>query len=174
MWTADLEARLIQLWNTKSKTASQIADTFGPPFTRNSVIAKIWRMRRHGVKLTSNPTRENNGPQMKRVRRRAQAARRAPAGLAPMAFGALTLEPPPELKSDTLTPTIFSITDLEDTSCRWPYGEVGKDFGYCGRKSVIGLPYCGIHSIRAYRAPFLQSHPALAAIMRARELEPAE
>lgn len=45
-----------------------------------------------------------------------------------------------------------TLSDLQQWHCRWPLGDpVSEDFGFCGDKSVDGLPYCPAHARMAYR-----------------------
>ena len=45
-----------------------------------------------------------------------------------------------------------SLLDLQRWHCRWPVGDpTSQDFGFCGNRSVAGLPYCPAHSRIAYR-----------------------
>src|SRR5690242_17280052 len=115
MWTPALESELIRVWNEGKKSASQIADTFGPPFTRNSVVAKVWRMRRDGVFLRSNPTREQSNPRIIAGR-----AKRYKAGLQAIQFDAAApaADPPRSLPPDTGKPLVRDILTLENHHCR--------------------------------------------------------
>lgn len=46
------------------------------------------------------------------------------------------------------------LVDLEDKHCRWPIGDPQKaDFHFCARDHVPGLPYCEVHSRRAFAPP---------------------
>jgi GcrA cell cycle regulator len=45
-----------------------------------------------------------------------------------------------------------SLLDLQRWHCRWPVGDpTSENFGFCGNRSVPGLPYCPAHSRIAYR-----------------------
>jgi GcrA cell cycle regulator len=47
-----------------------------------------------------------------------------------------------------------SIQTLTEVSCRWPIGDPQQsDFHFCGRKKVLGLPYCEFHARRAFQPP---------------------
>jgi GcrA cell cycle regulator len=184
MWTAERVQRLIADWNAGKKSATQIAHGFGPEFTRNSIIAKVWRLRRAGVFLRSNPVRAHSNQHsyayLKRPRR-APTPRPSVNGLQPMVFGkpASPTPTPPvysQLKPDTGKPKVVNTADLEPTHCRWPYGEPDtKDFGYCGANRVMGLSYCPAHAVRAFQPAFVREHPELSKFVAAPapELEPA-
>lgn len=180
MWTAEVKQRLIVEWNERKRSASQIADLFGPPFTRNSIIAKVWRMRRDGVPMRFTPNNSSRVASATFARRRAAKAAQnqsSKQGPKPITFG--LAEPPPpllELKPDTGEPKIRDISKLENDHCKWPYGEPGTpDFGWCGEERVATLPYCATHCQRAFRPPFLHSHPELKKFApQEKILEPAE
>jgi GcrA cell cycle regulator len=45
-----------------------------------------------------------------------------------------------------------SLFELQQWHCRWPIGDpTAEDFGFCGNKPVVGLPYCPVHARAAYR-----------------------
>lgn len=49
---------------------------------------------------------------------------------------------------------IFSLTDLDNHTCRWPIGDPKDDnFHFCGKKVRIGQTYCDEHSAIAYVKP---------------------
>lgn len=50
-----------------------------------------------------------------------------------------------------VTALIGSLLDLNEHTCRWPIGDPLKpNFGFCGRHSIEGSPYCAAHHDRAY------------------------
>lgn len=174
MWTADLERQLINLWNTDTKTAAQIAVALGPKFTRNAVIGKVSRLRKQGVPLRANANPQSSKDLTVQVIRRARKKR-----IDRMAHGAmpgaderppLAYDPPPP---DPLDPQVFHIIHLEKEHCRWPYGTPGQaDFGWCGRQRTPGLVYCAHHAKRAFAPPFVRAY-VLPEANATSELEPA-
>ncbi len=45
-----------------------------------------------------------------------------------------------------------SLLELKQWHCRWPISDPGaEDFGFCGKNSVDGLPYCAVHARMAYQ-----------------------
>jgi GcrA cell cycle regulator len=45
-----------------------------------------------------------------------------------------------------------TIMELRDSMCRWPLGDpTTAEFGYCGTRSITGLPYCTHHARIAYQ-----------------------
>lgn len=58
-----------------------------------------------------------------------------------------------ELGND-VTALIGSILDLTEHTCKWPIGDPLKpNFGFCGRHSLEGSPYCAAHDVRAHMRP---------------------
>lgn len=46
---------------------------------------------------------------------------------------------------------IFTLTDLNHNTCRWPIGDPKhEDFRFCGRQVYPGKPYCLDHCAQAY------------------------
>jgi len=38
-------------------------------------------------------------------------------------------------------------------TCRWPFGDPAEsDFHYCGKRPLIGQPYCDEHDAQSYQA----------------------
>lgn len=55
-----------------------------------------------------------------------------------------------ELGND-VTALIGSLLDLNEHTCKWPIGDPLKPgFGFCGRHSIEGSPYCAGHHDKAY------------------------
>lgn len=56
------------------------------------------------------------------------------------------------------------ILQLESGDCKWPIGDPKEpDFHFCHHKAVSGLPYCEVHSRRAYAPPKPASRAGVAA-----------
>jgi GcrA cell cycle regulator len=54
--------------------------------------------------------------------------------------------PPPPAIDDTLAMRPCPISELDDTRCRWPLGDVYKGVRmFCGGKTVRDDRYCGHH-----------------------------
>lgn len=165
MWTPEREKLLVSEWEKGHRSASKIADLLGPPFTRNAVVAKIWRLRKAGLPLRSSP----NGPGriqgavfVRRQRQRAKAKEDLKIKAANPAQPSPPVHTPVHIKEDPGGPRIFCVEDLERNHCRWIYESTGEPgFGFCGLDRLEGLSYCHYHSLRAFAPPFLQSHPEL-------------
>lgn len=49
---------------------------------------------------------------------------------------------------------LYSLTDLDNHTCRWPIGDPkDENFHFCGKKVRIGQTYCDEHSAIAYVKP---------------------
>lgn len=47
-----------------------------------------------------------------------------------------------------------TILELTDRMCKWPIGDPrDKEFRFCGKQTVKGLPYCEHHCSQAYQQP---------------------
>jgi GcrA cell cycle regulator len=135
-WTAE---RLEQL---KSRfdaglSCGEIAREIG--VSRNAVIGKINRLRLSRVQGAT--TR--------------QRPRKAPLRLVTQhdILTALRAQPPPPAEQAPIHHGFrCSLVELGKGTCRWPISDPGaRDFGFCGDKSVDGLPYCASHARIAYQ-----------------------
>jgi GcrA cell cycle regulator len=126
-WTDERVALLKKLW-VEGKTAAEIAKELGG-VTRNAVIGKA-----HRLKLSNrvSPIQQNKKP--------------------------VTLKPVVEkkikkpLEQDNNREKI-SLVDLGANACRWPIGDPREEnFGFCGDRKMMGLPYCSEHAKVAYQA----------------------
>ena len=120
-WTEEREARLRQLWADARWSARQIAEELGG-VTRVAVIGKAYRL---GL---SKPTKSSITRLAKNTPRPRSSARQSEA-------------------TEVVEPTSgVSLLKLTATTCRWPYGEPGKEsFFFCGAYSPREQPYCAYH-----------------------------
>jgi GcrA cell cycle regulator len=153
-WNDERVELLKKLWSD-GLSASQIAGRLGG-VTRNAVIGKVHRLGLSGRATTSRMKSH-------RPRARSQAAKR----LMKPRFTALGNPALRQLylgDSEPYTPSLEelvipvkerrSIQTLEERDCRWPIGDPQQtDFHFCGRKKLIGLPYCEFHARRAFQPP---------------------
>ena len=152
-WSDDRVELLSKLWG-EGLSASQIAAILGGGVTRNAVIGKVHRLGLSGrVKPGTNPA----GRQAVKPRPPGLGAPEA-APVAPVlqAFGATVATGGDQrwAAEEVGLPESqrVSILDLRDSMCRWPIGDPSKaDFGFCGGRSVTGLPYCAHHCRIAYQ-----------------------
>lgn len=144
-WTDERVALLKRLW-CEGKTAAEIAKELGN-VSRNAVIGKA-----HRLKLSNrvSPIQQNKKPA-------------APAGKAQIqAVEVKTVRKTPAQDNRKGVP----LMDVKANECRWPLGDPkDQEFGFCGCRSIPGLPYCGEHAKLAYQAATRNR------ILKAEELE---
>jgi GcrA cell cycle regulator len=153
-WNDERVDLLKKLWSD-GLSASQIAGRLGG-VTRNAVIGKVHRLGLSGRATTSRMKSH-------RPRARSQATKRLMkprfANLGNPALRQLYLgdtEPyvPSAEELDIPVNERRSIQTLTEACCRWPIGDPQQlDFHFCGKKKVVGLPYCEFHARRAFQPP---------------------
>jgi len=153
-WSDDRVEQLKKLWEA-GLSASQIAAELGN-VTRNAVIGKVHRLGLAGRATTSRMKSH-------RPRARGQASKRLMkprfTSLGNPALRQLYLgdtEPYVPSAEELVIPPHErrSIQTLTEACCRWPIGDPQQaDFHFCGRKKVLGLPYCEFHARRAFQPP---------------------
>jgi GcrA cell cycle regulator len=140
-WTPERIQRLRKLAG-EGRSAAAIALLLGDT-TRSAVIGKISR---DNIRWSKKNGLRNKKP--------SKPSKRSTFG-----FGSYTTKPKPtwldplDLSEDLVVPEKDrrTVETLMDADCRWPFGDVGKkDFHFCGKKKVNGLPYCEFHARRAY------------------------
>lgn len=134
-WTDDRVELLTKLW-TEGKTAAEIAKTLGG-VTRNAVIGKA-----HRLKLSNrvSPIQQNKKPA-------------APANTQSAPAPKAEKKKAKEIVEERPTGDGIQLMDLGPRMCRWPSGDPREEgFGFCGCKSMSGLPYCEEHAKIAYQA----------------------
>lgn len=147
-WTDDRVQTLARLWG-EGLSASQIAAALGGGVTRNAVIGKVHRLGlsargRPGQASTPRPAR----PKVVDAKPEPRPQSTQPEAKLPAALPGS----PVALDIDIPVSERVSILELRDSMCRWPLGDPTKsDFGFCGGKAVMGLPYCSHHCQIAYQ-----------------------
>lgn len=132
-WTEDRVSLLTRLWG-EGKTAAEIAQELGG-VTRNAVIGKAHRLKLSG---RISPIQQNNKKQT------TQAKTPTPKKSPPKPIIVAKAD-----KERDLVPLI----DIKGHMCRWPVGDPQEEkFGFCGDRSLEGLPYCAEHAQVAYQA----------------------
>tara|TARA_A200000113_G_scaffold59645_1_gene50973 strand:+ start:999 stop:1562 length:564 start_codon:yes stop_codon:yes gene_type:complete len=153
-WTEDRVAILKKLWG-EGKTAAEIAKELGG-VTRNAVIGKA-----HRLKLSNrvSPIQQNKKPAPKVVATTAPkvlAANTAPKERKVSTPANMDAPAPKLPSSKNKGPKIggnIPLADLKPNECRWADGDPKEeDFGFCGCKTLPGLPYCAEHAKIAYQA----------------------
>ncbi len=163
LWDEDTQKMMMTLWNDEGLSASDIASRlskhFGKEMTRNSVVAKAWRLRANGVHmrgrgvLTAVPKKKKARGKLPRTLRKPVLKPPARTPLE-MAMRIVPFKP----KHDDTKPTVMSVGELEAHHCRWPVGDVGKEgFGFCGQDRFSPLPYCAHHARIGFQPPQPQS-----------------
>ncbi len=149
-WTNERVVQLKKLW-IEGYSASQIATHLGDT-TRNAVIGKI-----HRLGLSARNKNRDNIQKIKGKR----------INLEQKKTEKQTLESRKKIKEKTnfkqyaLHPKKLSngeyatVLTLVEYMCKWPVGDPdNKNFLFCGRKTVEGLPYCEAHTELAYQPKF--------------------
>lgn len=153
-WTEERVELLGKLWGD-GLSASQIAGVLGGGVTRNAVIGKVHRLGLAG--------RAKSGGQPAASRKPKPRSATEPGLEAGPVHAEEEAGPEPGLRVPAAAPAPVqavaipisqrvSILDLRETMCRWPIGDpTSPDFGFCGGRSVTGLPYCADHCRIAYQ-----------------------
>jgi GcrA cell cycle regulator len=115
--------------------------------TRNAIIGKVHRL---GLPARDQPKQRMRFTRKRKVKRPLSSAQKVRATVkANVQFATEPL--PPE---DTPKGPLVMFADLEPHHCRAPYGDPKEIvFGFCGCKTIPGLPYCDDHARRFYTAP---------------------
>jgi GcrA cell cycle regulator len=134
IWTRERIDLLKRLW-AEGKTATAIAASLDG-ISRAAVLGKIFRLR---LGAAGNTAAEAGHHQVQDSETLLGRRRGRP------------------LVQRSEAPDGKSLLELDNESCRWPYGRPGtKAFHYCGVTGADlenGRPYCEHHMRRAYRAP---------------------
>lgn len=134
IWTKERIALIKRLWS-EGKTATAIAARLDG-ISRAAVLGKIFRLRLGGAKNAKTGGRRG---------------RKNEAPLDRRHCGRPRVQSPPRRKRGK------SLLELDNESCRWPFGRPGtKAFHFCGAAGADlenGRPYCEPHMHRAYLAP---------------------
>jgi GcrA cell cycle regulator len=153
-WTDERVELLKKLWS-EGLSASQIAGRLGG-ITRNAVIGKVHRLGLSGRATTS---RMAGGRQRSRITPARRITKPKFAQVGNVALRALyqpDAEPfVPQIEElDIPVAERRTLQDLTECSCRWPIGDPQTaEFHFCNRTKVAGLPYCEVHSRRAFQPP---------------------
>ncbi len=146
-WTDDRVSLLKRLWG-EGHTAAEIAKELGG-VTRNAVIGKA-----HRLKLSNrvSPIQQNRKPANKNTERKTSVEKVLKS---PASAPAARASSPRKVKEEVAIPTgdLYDLMDLQPRMCRWPCGDPKEEgFGFCGAKTIAGIPYCAEHAKVAYQA----------------------
>ena len=156
-WTDERVTRLRQLWED-GQSASKIAAQLGG-VTRNAVIGKVHRLGLSGRVL--KPVEDAIAARRKPVQEvEIETAIAEVEVEAPEPVAILSHRPAPDFPVPSVKPEAVAlvasqrvtIMDLRESMCRWPIGDpTTPEFGFCGARSITGLPYCTHHAQIAYQ-----------------------
>ncbi|MDZ4761938.1 MAG: GcrA family cell cycle regulator [Alphaproteobacteria bacterium] len=168
-WTEERVAELKKLW-AEGHSASQIAKRLGS-VTRNAVIGKVHRLGLSGRATPSRPVKRSPRlaqPKPHHLPRQASPARNGATGLAVRQSVSIAPLPLPDANIEPLllpNGDMVTVMTVKDSMCKWPIGDpADSTFGFCGRGSCHGSPYCADHARVAFQ-------PAKKRERRAREFD---
>jgi len=164
-WTEERVEKLKALW-AQGLSAADVARRLGGDATRSSVIGKVHRL---GLFRT-----HHNSVHAKTATRAAKARAKAKAPVVPLKSGpALPVIPIPDVSPDDIPTKTFA--ELEHGHCqhRIDVSYRGEPYGFCGKKTLIGLRCCAQHAPRWYDnwAQVKHLHPEVKT--KRKEKEPA-
>lgn len=148
-WTEERVEKLKALW-AQGLSAADVARRLGGDATRSSVIGKIYRL---GIFRT-----HHNSVHAKTATRAAKARAKAKAPVVPLKAGpALPVIPIPDVAPDDIPTKTFD--QIEDGHCKFriDVSFAGEPYGFCGKKSLVGLSWCDQHIRRVVPADQLNS-----------------
>ena len=132
IWTPEVLDSVRSKWDDLKWSTGEIAKVLGPPFTRNMIVGKLYRLGLHGTNadrrtpLVRLPFPSRKGTGVGRPRRL--------QGYTP---------PPPAIQVEKPAFCGYSLMDLPPRSCHYPHGD--GPFTFCGAEVVDNSPYCGYH-----------------------------
>ena len=165
-WTDEMVEQLKKMWH-EGLTTGEIGKRLN--VSKNSIVGKV-----HRLGLSGRPSpikkKEDTEPQKapgKQAEKKvssspAPAKAPTPEVKAPKKEEKEEINLPEEELRASLTKEekvfkpghIFSLTDLDNHTCRWPIGDPkDENFHFCGKKVRIGQTYCDEHSATAYVKP---------------------
>ena len=151
-WTDERVTLLRRLWED-GQSASKIAAQLGG-VTRNAVIGKVHRLGLSGrvLKAGEDAAGGRRKPELEaEIEAGALAEVPEPVAILPLRTEADLPAPAPEPVALAVSQRV-TIMDLRESMCRWPLGDpTTVDFGFCGARSITGLPYCTQHAQIAYQ-----------------------
>lgn len=178
-WTTERVELLTKLW-LAGLSANGIATELNCGFTRNAVIGKVHRI---GLPYRYDPIRRGaaqpDEPKTIAIvptqAKPTKAPDPRPKWIVPYAE-----KPPIDLRAGQETEPVLPpakrnrqrkirLLDLTSHTCRFPIGDPrAKDFHFCGKKPVVGQPYCLAHCQASFycyghKGPIKYRQPAKAA-----------
>jgi GcrA cell cycle regulator len=146
-WTEARTEELTRRW-LAGESAAQIAAAMGNGTTRNAVMGNL-----HRLKLALRFAPGKSRPKAQRTVKAETGTLKAYVAVQHRAESA-TIKPPmePVPVDDGVDAThLLGILQLTDKTGKWPQGDpLLPGFGFCGRHSEEGSPYCAAHHARAF------------------------
>lgn len=147
-WTPEIDADLLKLTGegtTYSEAAPILNAKYGTSFTRNALIGRASRLGGYIARRKTLSPEEVEARKLARDRRRNEKRKKERQALGCTPRRSI---PRPEreitvLRCAEIEPLYISLLDLNNKTCRWPYGE-GLHTTYCGHTKFAG-PYCAPH-----------------------------
>lgn len=157
-WTEQRKERAKKLW-TDGLSASQIATDLGG-VSRNAVIGALHRMGLTNKDRRARPAPVRRAPSAPRPRRvpsphgNSSREKISVQGKGQIRILDNTSEPF-ECREADVVPLHIGIMALDDTTCRYPFGDGTADapFSFCGHPPKPGSPYCAGHAAICEVAP---------------------
>lgn len=180
-WSDDDKNEVTKLW-FQGCTAGQIAAALPGNRTRNAVISLVHRLKLKRNESLNQINRANNGQNWKRVKAERDAAaagkpkpQRRPPSMRPLTPLQALLNTMPTIELPKNEELVIppaerqTVETIEAHHCRWPIGDPRqKDFHFCGKNKVTGLPYCEFHARRAFQ-PTVAKRAAGAPVVSGRQ-----
>lgn len=163
-WTDERVAVLKKMWG-EGKTAAEIAKELGDGVTRNAVIGKAHRLKLSGrtspiqtPKKTSIKAAKEQGNSKARSAVTSSKAKPAvevaekPKAMPKRAPSVTSAQVKQEIEAIKNKGQRLPLAELTERMCRWPMGDPNDaNFGFCGCRTEVGLPYCVEHGQIAYQ-----------------------
>lgn len=153
-WTPERVDILKQLWKD-GLTASQISKRLGG-VTRNACIGKVRRLSlpfRGSGRPKYNPGASRSIATPRELKARRTQARARVSTVQELFKAEAYVSSSPELVIPINERK--QLVDLTSSDCCSPIGDPKeKDFHFCGRPRVVGLPYCEHHARRNYQPAY--------------------
>lgn len=148
-WTDQRVELLKSMW-MEGSSASEIAAVLGKDVTRSAVIGKVRRLKLHRGTTTAGRKQES------RATIAIQRHKGHKGKLQPNAIVHRTANRPVIIAEEAIDPGVdvthlLGIMDLRHDTCRFPIGDPrSSSFGFCGKHTAEGKPYCADHCKTAY------------------------
>lgn len=147
----EYEQKIVDLWNAKFPS-SEIAKALGK--TRNTIVGKVWRLRRRGIEFAHHPIKGEN-PKPKKVVKSPRVRSTNP-------IASLTFKNKNDVnqrykfvprEAVEAKPLNIGFWKLKANSCRYVMNDgMPENFIFCGAPKERGS-YCEAHALICYAPP---------------------